>query len=205
MDTVNRPLPVTCEHYLSGPTFVPYQLYGKDDGRTTVSGPVHSGVVHLRDPYDGLARQTWSMADLLGPMTDFSVPDLYYNKQLVAYAASAHSNDAVGEGTRKVSATERNRQCLRAPFTHLFPPVVCAAHQFLRVPLAFKVQSSSRVTCTQQKMQQMSSNQRRRLPGGPHQRWFPSQNATRLPRARWKPHSNRWHPCYYTAAGPLIM
>ena len=42
-------------------------------------------------------------------MTDFSVPDLYYNKQLVAYAASAHSNDAVWSTWGGYKEGERNR------------------------------------------------------------------------------------------------
>ena len=56
------------------------------------SAPVHFILVRLHGPYDGLARRTLSTADLLGCMTDFNEPDLYYNKQLVTYAASVHLN-----------------------------------------------------------------------------------------------------------------
>ena len=58
-----------------------------------LSAPVQIGLVCVRGPYFALALQTWSTADVLGSMTDFSVSDLYYIKQVIVYAALARSND----------------------------------------------------------------------------------------------------------------
>ena len=57
------------------------------------SAPVHFGLVRLHNLNDVLGRWTSSTVDVLGHLTDFVVPNLYYTKHLVRYAASAHSNE----------------------------------------------------------------------------------------------------------------
>jgi hypothetical protein len=73
------------------------------------SAPVHFGLVRLHNLNDVLGRWTSSTVDVLGHLTDFVVPNLYYTKQLVRYAASAHSNDAVWSTWGGYKEGERNR------------------------------------------------------------------------------------------------
>ena len=60
-----------------------------------MSAPVQICLVHVHSPYFALAFRTWSTADLLGFMTDFSASDLYYTNHGIVYAVSARSNDAL--------------------------------------------------------------------------------------------------------------
>ena len=74
-----------------------------------LSAPVHICLVHVHSPYFALALRTWSTADLPGSMTDFSVSDLYCIKQIIVYAASARSNDALWSTWEGCKEGERNR------------------------------------------------------------------------------------------------
>ena len=95
------------------------------------SAPVHFGLVRLHGPNDGLGRRIWSKAGLLGSMTDFSVPNLYYIKELIMHAALGHSNDLFWSTWEGSKEGERNvaQPTVLASVLHLptSPCCLCSA------------------------------------------------------------------------------
>ena len=79
----------------NAPLFLTIFVFRREKMVGAMSAPVQICLVRVHSPYFALAFRTWSTADLPGPMTDFSVSDLYYIKQVIVYAVSARSNDAL--------------------------------------------------------------------------------------------------------------
>ena len=91
------------------PPFLTIFVFRREKMVGAMSAPVQICLVRVHSPYFALAFRTWSTADLLGFMTDFSASDLYNTNQVIVYAASASSNDPLWSTWEGCKEGERNR------------------------------------------------------------------------------------------------